>query len=423
MAPFKAVIADFQNPDGRDFQQLARRANELGMTHVLITKDLPLAKWQDDYPTQPPRAPEWEGDDDVEPNSRDTGVAEGNEPGSDGVPADNTSSAATDGTSEPDQVPEQFRYDPYPSWFTHHPGLLKVAPPEAIQPHISQEWVEAVTEILERRCEILRRHDLKGAFATVEPQVLPEEVFVEHPQWRGPRVDQPNRARKPHFAPCVTRPEVQELYREAVADLLEQCPEIELFQFKTTDAGSGFCWAESLYPGKNGNSACRDRSMTERVTDFFDALEAGADEAGVTIEYNLVEIPPQEWMVPTFNDPEGMAADLHSGQAINDLEGPDATPFKMDAGTDDLAGTMLYPVTGLPQPIACVRSLQSALSLSSIEGSDTTTETDHGGPDRLDAPRLEFSVPECDRRLCGCRRRHGPRSSGGVRDWHDTAAE
>lgn len=92
--------------------------------------------------------------------------------------------------------------------------------------------------------------------------------------------------------PCVDLPPVCELYREAVKNLLERCPEIDLFRFKTTDAGSGFCWTEGLYPGKNGNATCRDCLMADRVSGFFDALEAGAADADVDVAYNLVEIPP-----------------------------------------------------------------------------------------------------------------------------------
>jgi len=346
MPAFDTVIANPEKPRG-DFETYARRASEAGMTHVLITQGTPLAKWQDDYPEWDPSADE---------------AAE--------EPADEQ--AGLDETA-PDPA---FDYDPYPSWYNRKAGLLKVHPPAALQPHVSEAWAawsEEVTEVLDHRCEILREYDLKAAYATNEPQVLPTAVFDANPRWRGPRVDQPNRARKPHFAPCIAEPEVQALYREAVADLLDRYPEIEVFQFVTTDAGSGFCWADSLYPGANGNARCRDRTMADRVGDFFDAIDAGAEAAGATVEYNVDEIPPQEWMLPTFEQDELIAGDLEAGQSINNLEGPDASTFQTEGGISHWEGSVLYPVTGIPQPVECARSLQSALE--------------------SDAPRLEFHCP------------------------------
>jgi len=334
---FDTVVADFEKP-GDDFETLAERAADSGATHVVVTRDPPLAKWLDDYP-------EWPAGD---PNG--------------GPGADDPAVASDESRWDDDPLPH-FDYDPYPSWYNHKLGLLKVLPPERLAPHVTDEWAawaDEVTGMLDRRCEILREHGLRAVYTTNEPQVLPERVFEAQPQWRGPRVDQPNRSRKPHFAPCVSHPAVLELYREAVAALLERYPEIEMFQFVTTDAGSGFCWAESLYPGENGNARCRDRSMVDRVTGFFDALDDGAERAGTAVEYTLDEIPPQEWMLPTFEHDERMATELDAGQALNNLEGPDPTPFQTTAGISNWEGSMLYPVRGIPQPVECVRSLQSA---------------------------------------------------------------
>ena len=359
MSGFETVIARYERPHER-FEELVERAAAAGMTHVVITEGTPLATWQNDTPERP---------------QTDAG-------GSTCSAEDDTGgSGANESSSDP------FGYDPYPSWYNRKLGLLKVIPPAPLQPHVSVEWeawADEVVDVLDHRCRVLREHGLKAVYETNEPQVLPEAVFAAHPQWRGPRVDQPNRARKPHFAPCVDRPAVQALYREAVASLLERYPEIEIFQFVTTDAGSGFCWADSLYPGANGNSFCKGRAMADRVSDFFDALDAGAESAGTSIEYDLVEIPPQEWMAQTFENPERMATGLTTGQAINGFEGPDATPFVVDGGLSEWEGSILYPVRGVPQPVECVRAIQSA-------SNDPLTEA--AGDTSAEATRLEFNCP------------------------------
>ena len=359
MSGFETVIARYEQPHER-FEELVECAAAAGMTHVVVTEGTPLATWQNDTP---------------ERSRTDAGCPTKSD-------EDDATRSGADGSSA-----DPFGYDPYPSWYNRKLGLLKVIPPAALQPHVSDgwaEWADEVVDVLDHRCRLLREHGLKAVYETNEPQVLPEEVFAVHPQWRGPRVDQPNRARKPHFAPCVDRPAVQALYREAVASLLDRYPEIELFQFVTTDAGSGFCWADSLYPGKNGNGFCKGRAMADRVADFFDALDAGTEAAGTSIEYDLSEIHPQEWMDRTFENPERMARELESGQAINNLEGPNATPFTVDGGLSQWEGSILYPVRGIPQPVECVRTLQSALA-------DPLAGT---GEDRSTEPtRLAFNCP------------------------------
>jgi hypothetical protein len=175
--------------DLAQFERKAALEKELGATHVVITEGLPLATWEFD---------------------------------------------AT---------------DPYPAWYMHHASLLKVFPPKDVQPYVNMEYAAKVAAILEKRCEILRKYGLKGVWNANEPAVMPEAFFTAHPELRGPRIDQPNRSTRAHFAPSVDEPETLRLYRESMQLLLKHCPEVELFNWVTTDAGSGFDWTPSLYPG------------------------------------------------------------------------------------------------------------------------------------------------------------------------------
>ena len=47
---------------------------------------------------------------------------------------------------------------------------------------------------------ILAKYGLKGVWSANEPAVLPEAFFTAHPELRGPRIDQPNRAVEPPSA-------------------------------------------------------------------------------------------------------------------------------------------------------------------------------------------------------------------------------
>ena len=155
--------------------------------------------------------------------------------------------------------------------------------------------------MLQKRCAVLSKYGLKGVWSANEPAVMPEAFFTAHPELRGPRIDQPNRSRKPYFAPSVDEPETLRLYREAMQSLLKTCPEVEQFNWVTTDAGSGFDWTPSLYPGINGNSNYKDRPMADRVSGFLINAQQAARDAGHEIEINLNPIAPRQWMIPTFS--------------------------------------------------------------------------------------------------------------------------
>jgi hypothetical protein len=279
-----------------EFERNVASAKAAGVTHVLITENFPPALWQFDTPG-----------------------------------------------------------DPYPAWFIYHPALLKIFPPAGLQQYVNAEYAESVASLFQRRCEILLRHGLKAAYSTNEPSVLPEAFFTNFPELRGPRVDQPNRSRKAHWAPCVDRPEVLAFYRQSMQQLLKRCPEVEIFFLPTSDAGSGLCWAPSLYPGSNGPAWCQGRPMQDRVAGFLSALQEAAKDSGHDIQADLVEIAPRQWMLPTLDRPQLIARSLPPGMAVDHFEGPDGhrlTVRRFSAADGEFA-----PVLGLPRPIEWARAL------------------------------------------------------------------
>ena len=168
---------------------------------------------------------------------------------------------------------------------------------------------------------------------------------------RGPRIDQPNRSRKARFAPSVDEPETLRLYRESMQLLLKRCPEVELFNWVTTDAGSGFDWTPSLYPGINGNSNHKDRPMADRVSGFLINAQQAAKDAGHDIAINLNPIEPRQWMIPTFSPDvlQAIVRLLPRGLAVEGKEGPDGRTFA-GGGTGGGGGGVFYPVVGIVVP-------------------------------------------------------------------------
>jgi hypothetical protein len=179
---------------------------------------------------------------------------------------------------------------------------------------------------------------------------MPEAFFAAHPELRGPRIDQPNRSRKPYYAPSVDEPETLRMYREAMQSLLKTCPEVEQFNWVTTDAGSGFDWTPALYPGINGNSKYKDRPMADRVSGFLINAQQAARDAGHEIEINLNPIAARQWMLPTFSPDvlENIVRKLPRGLAVEGREGRDGRPF---AGVATIGGSgAFYPVVGIVVP-------------------------------------------------------------------------
>ena len=225
---FEKVIVSslYQNID--DFRDFAQKAKKAGATHVDVGTSLPASRWE--Y---------------VQDN------------------------------------------DPYPGWTVNNASLLKIATPNALQAYIPQDYTEKTLVVLDQRCKILRSLGLKAYIWTVDPYMLPEAVYKDHPLWRGPRVDHPSRSRVPRFSPAVDNPEVLALYQEAVTRLLTKCPEIEIIQSMTNDSGGGLDWSPGLYNGHLGNSLYKNIPMHERVRKYLKAYLDGAKAAGVSLEVNL----------------------------------------------------------------------------------------------------------------------------------------
>lgn len=241
--------------------------------------------------------------------------------------------------------------DPYPAWVITKVGLLKTTRPAALQRYLPEDHSERVLQTLAARGQILRKHGLKGLLGLAEPSMLPEAVFRDHPLWRGARVDHPTRSRVARFAPSIDHPEVLALFREAMATLLRRCPEIDIVDILTNDSGSGLDWSPGLYSGQFGNTLFRHRSMDERLGAFFAVLHAGAADAQARLDVRI--------KLTREADPLRIARKLTAGSSIENLEGPDGTPFMVSAGTGEAYGNTFTPVLGIPRIAEFVDALMA----------------------------------------------------------------
>ena len=243
--------------------------------------------------------------------------------------------------------------DPYPAWYVGQQSFLKIFAPKELRPFVDAVWADRTARLVGERCRILRKYGLKGSWSSDEPQQLPEAFFRAYPQLRGPRVDHPNRSRVARFAPCVDEPETLRLYRDALKAMWAKCPEIDSFSFLTSDSGSGFDWAPSLYPGINGNSKWKNRPMEERVAGFMNNFQTAADEFKIKVSVSINPIEARQWMTQTFSEEviQAIARRLPAGMSVAGREGPDGRPYAGNRERGAMGGArgLFYPVVGLPQ--------------------------------------------------------------------------
>lgn len=241
--------------------------------------------------------------------------------------------------------------DPYPNWGMPIATIFKIIVPKELQPYLPVDYAKKNFDTIKKRCAILKKLGLKASFVGKEPAYLPESVFQDHPDWRGPRCEHPRRARNTYYAPCIDQPEVLEMYRKAIAELCRNAP-IEVFDFLTNDSGGGICWSVSLYPGQNGLAWCEHRSYADRVVGFLSTIQDGARDAGlaaeVSFKYGSGCISKAEV--------ESVIPHLKPGQVINGKNKDGLTPAYAIGIIDYWSG--VGPVTGIPQIFKVAEQLQ-----------------------------------------------------------------
>lgn len=268
------------------------------------------------------------------------------------------------------EIPEGRNY--WYEYASNNPTPFKFFPDKKIAPFIPADFVKKNRELILAKAKILREYGLGGAFWSYEPNFLPEEFFDAYPQMMGARVDHPRRGNYPAFAPCISVKETQEMFKNMVAELLTNVPEIHTFFFKTNDAGSGICWSDWQYTGPNGPAHCKDHTMGERVETLMNTFKEGAAMAGTDISIYLTG--------SMFSDEEKEDIFKHL---------PDNCHFQSQ-NSDKVQGinSMIvgsYPVRGLFFPLEILRNVNSIGSGTANTVFITARASYDRGYERLDA--------------------------------------
>jgi len=116
------------------------------------------------------------------------------------------------------------------------------------------------------------RHGLTGMLYMCEPRMQHPALFDRHPDWRGPRVDNPGCSKTPVYAVNTDIPEVQDHYRQMLRTVQDAAPGIRDIVLFSQDSGAGFGYAHHLYCGPNGGRLHAKKPFAQRVFDFCAAL-------------------------------------------------------------------------------------------------------------------------------------------------------
>jgi len=184
--------------------------------------------------------------------------------------------------------------DSYLDYSVNTPSIFKHIVPEKLRPYLDTSFARENLALLEAKVEVLKQAGMKASFYGNEPVYQRERLYRAFPHWRGARIDHPRRSRNPIWSPCLLQPEVQEVYRQAVAELCRRVGIMDTFVLKTNDAGSGFCYASILYNRPNGPAACRSVGAAPHVAALHRAVIEGARQGGAEVETFMSNVRPSE---------------------------------------------------------------------------------------------------------------------------------
>jgi hypothetical protein len=265
---------------------------------------------------------------------------------------------------------EEDLSDPYPNWGMLNISLFKIIVPDEFKAYLPADYANRNYQLMKDYLALAKKHGLRGALRICEPYYLPEQVYREHPEWRGPRCHHPRRARGYYYSPCVDHPEILEIYRKTMAKLCEDF-DIDYIYIHTNDCGGGLCWSTGLYSGANGPSACKDRSPADRITGFLDTLRQGALDADkdVYIEINSnIGIKEKEFSM------DAIWPKLHDKTAVN-YKTNQGVPLSSDLDAD--TEYTFSPIKGIPLMVNLLEKMEAAGSFSSVIASYTLYGTDY----------------------------------------------
>jgi len=142
----------------------------------------------------------------------------------------------------------------YPEFYTYCPSLDQFVSSRLNRGLYAEDYLASNLALLKKNAELAVRYGLIPGLLCFEPRSVPESFFRNYPTLRGARVDHPFRSFKPRYSLALAHPVVKKHYREMIANLLAEVPQLGFLTVWSNDSGAGFEHTRSLYVGRNGGA-------------------------------------------------------------------------------------------------------------------------------------------------------------------------
>ena len=191
-----------------------------------------------------------------------------------------------------DDIPIQVRErghkdDVYFWWCTYCPGLDMFYESKLFRGVHKETMLEKNRNNLKNNARLANALGLAPVFTTFEPRCVPERFFMKYPELRGARVDYDAYSAAPEYGLDPTHPLVLEHFSEMIAMLMEDVPELALFEIWSQDSNASFPWADRTYMKSNGPLRLFNKDFHEIVNPLLTTLSNTAKKYNKDTRVNL----------------------------------------------------------------------------------------------------------------------------------------
>ncbi|MGB9591960.1 MAG: hypothetical protein ACPL1K_05530, partial [Candidatus Kryptoniota bacterium] len=156
------------------------------------------------------------------------------------------------GLGVPHPIEEGPPGDSYSEFYDYTPDLDQFFSTPLLKGYYPAWYLQANLNFMKHIAETARKYGLKPGVVICSPRTMPDEFWNRYPFLRGARVDHPRESYRPRYTLTLEHPIVKQHYRDLIDSLMKAIPDISFIEIWSNDSGSGFEFANRLYPGRNG---------------------------------------------------------------------------------------------------------------------------------------------------------------------------
>ncbi len=114
------------------------------------------------------------------------------------------------------------------------------------------EFLQANMNFMKANAKLAVKYGLTPGLFFCTPRSVQDALLDRYPFLRGARIDHTFRCFNPRYTLTLAHPVVRWHYAEMMKKLMTEIPELAYMGWRTNDAGAGFEYTVTTYPGRNG---------------------------------------------------------------------------------------------------------------------------------------------------------------------------